>query len=323
MRKIFLLSFALLLAFICQAQQDQQYTQFMYNKMGYNPAYAGSMGLICATGIVRSQWLGLEGAPNTQLISLDASLYEKRVGLGMNLVRHNIGITDRYDFDAAYAFHVPVGKGMLGIGIQGTARYLKANFADDRLIAIQAPSTDASIPAGMQTKLLPNFGAGLYYNDEKVYVGLSAPRLIENNIDFSQESAVISREIRHFYLMGGYLMDLSQDVQFHPQVLVKYAQNVPLDIDVNLSAILSQKYVVGATFRVGGSSDGSPIESIDILFSAQIMDHLIFGISYDVTVSSLKSYNSGSIEGMVRYCFKGNQSSSKKEEEEFLNPRFF
>ena len=323
MRKIILLSFAILFALSSFAQQDQQYTQFMYNKLSYNPAYAGSMGLICATGIMRSQWLGLEGAPNTQLISMDASFYERRVGLGVNLVRHNIGVSDRYDFDAAYAYHVEVGKGMLGIGIQGTARYLKANFADERIIAIQAASTDASIPMGMQTKLLPNFGFGLYYNDDRTYVGLSAPRLIENNIDFLQESAIISREVRHLYLMGGYLMDLSEDVQFHPQLLVKYAQNVPLDVDVNLSAILSGKYVIGATFRVGGSTDGAPIESVDLLFSAQLRNNLIFGISYDVTVSALKSYNSGSLEAMVRYCFKGIESGGKKEQEEFMNPRFF
>lgn len=321
MRKIILLSIALLFALSSFAQQDQQYTQFMYNKLSYNPAYAGSMGLICATGIMRSQWLGLEGAPNTQLISMDASFYEKRVGLGVNLVRHSIGVSDRYDFDAAYAYRLEVGKGMLGIGIQGTARYLKVNFADERIIAIQA--ADASIPVGMQTKLLPNFGFGLYYNDDRTYIGLSAPRLIENNIDFSQESAIISREVRHLYLMGGYLIDISNEVQLHPQLLVKYAQNVPLDVDVNISAILSGKYVVGATFRVGGSSDTGPVESVDLLFSAQLRDNLIFGISYDVTVSALKSYNSGSLEAMVRYCFKGIETGSKKEKEEFLNPRFF
>jgi len=302
MKKILLLSIAFLFALSSFAQQDQQYTQFMYNKLSlsYNPAYAGSMGLICATAITRNQWLGLEGAPNTQLISLDASFYERRIGLGVNLVRHNIGISDRYDFDAAYAYHIEVGKGMLGIGIQGTARYLKANFAD-----------------------VPNFGFGLYYNDDRTYVGLSAPRLIENNIDFSQESAIISREVRHLYLMGGHLIDVSNDVQFHPQILVKYAQNVPLDVDVNLSAVLSGRYVVGATFRVGGSTDGAPIESVDLLFSAQIKNNLIFGISYDVTVSELKSYNSGSLEAMVRYCFRGIETGGTKEKEEFMNPRFF
>ena len=156
-----------------------------------------------------------------------------------------------------------------------------------------------------------------------MYVGLSAPRLIENNIDFAQDATVVSREIRHYYLMGGYVFDVSDKLQLQPQLLVKYAQNVPLDVDVNISAILAERYVIGGTFRVGGSSTGSPIESVDILFSATIMDNLIFGISYDVTVSELKSYNSGSIEAMVRYCLKGIESSGKKEKEEYDNPRFF
>jgi len=308
---------------VSHAQQDQQYTQFMYNKLAYNPAFAGSMGMICATGIVRSQWLGLEGAPSTQVVSFDASLYERRIGLGLNLVRNSIGISDRYDLDAAYAYHLPVGEGFLGFGIQGTARYLQANFADNRLIATQAIGTDASIPAGMETKLLPNFGFGIYYNDDRLYVGVSAPRLIENNIDFSQESAIISREVRHFYLMGGYRIKIRESLELNPQILVKYAQNVPLDIDVNLSAIFSDRYVLGGTFRVGGSTGSGPVESIDILFSAQIMENLIFGISYDITVSELKSYNSGSIEGVVRYCFRGPDAVRSSAKEEYRNPRFF
>ncbi len=318
-----LLFISLLFASILYAQQDQQYTQFMYNKLGYNPAYAGSMGLISATGLVRSQWLGLEGAPNTQLLSVDASLYERRVGLGFNIVRHSIGISNRYDFDAAYTYRVPVGKGLLGIGIQGTARYLNANFADERLIAIQAPATDVAIPMGMQSKLLPNFGVGVYYNDEKAYLGISAPRLIENNIDFAQQATIVSREVRHFYLMGGYLFNINEKVQLQPQALVKYAQNAPLDIDLNLSAILSQRYMIGGTFRIGGSTDGGPVESIDLLFSAQIKNNIIFGISYDITVSELRSYNSGSIEGMVRYTFSGLELGNKEEGEEYENPRFF
>lgn len=310
-------------AIVGHAQQEQQYTQFMYNKLAYNPAYAGSMGMICATGIVRSQWLGLEGAPTTQVLSFDASLYERRIGMGLNLVRNSIGIADRYDLDAAYAYHLPVGEGFLGFGIQGTARLLQANFNDSRLIATQAIGTDASIPMSMETKLLPNFGFGVYYNDDRLYVGLSAPRLIENNIDFSQESAIVSREVRHLYFMGGYRFKLSESVEFNPQVLIKYADNVPLDVDVNLSAILSDRYVLGGTFRVGGSTGGGPIESVDILFSAQIMENLIFGVSYDITVSELKSYNSGSIEGVVRYCFKGVELGRRSENEEFKNPRFF
>ena len=308
---------------VSHAQQDQQYTQFMYNKLAYNPAFAGSTGVISATGIVRSQWLGLEGAPSTQVLSFDASLYERRIGLGLNLVRNNIGISDRYDLDVAYAYQLPIGEGFLGFGIQGTARYLQANFADNRLIATQDIGIDSSIPTGMETKLLPNFGVGLYYNDDRLYVGVSAPRLIENNIDFSQESAIISREVRHFYLMGGYRIKIRESLELNPQVLVKYAQNVPLDVDVNLSAIFSDRYVLGGTFRIGGSTGSGPVESVDILFSAQIMEHLIFGISYDITVSELKSYNSGSIEGVVRYTFKGADAVRSSEKEEYSNPRFF
>lgn len=323
MKKFILFIAFALVANLSIAQQEAQYTQFMYNKLSYNPAYAGSLEAICATGIVRSQWLGLEGAPKSQIMSVDAALSNNRVGVGLNLARTSIGISTNYNVDLSYAYRVPVGKGHLGLGLQGSIRSFSADYNDSRLQATQIISTDASIPVGMQSKMTPNFGAGLYYKEERMYVGLSVPRLIENNIDFSEDGTIISQSIRHIYLMGGYVFDLNEKVQIQPQALFKYASNTPLDVDINANLIFMNKYSFGATYRVGGSTQGVPAESIDLLFSAQVNKNFLFGISYDVTVSEIRDYSSGSIEAMVRYCFK---STSKKEQEvegDYLNPRFF
>ncbi len=323
MKKVLLFTLFALLSLAAIAQQEAQYTQFMYNKLGYNPGYAGSLEAICATAIIRSQWLGVEGAPKSQVLSFDAALFNNRVGLGFNFARNTIGISSNFNADIAYAYRFSVGEGMLGIGLQGSIRYFSTDYSDPRIIATQAINTDASIPVGDQAKYTPNFGAGLYYKSDNFYLGFSAPRLLENNIDFSEDATVISRSVRHFYLMTGYAFDLNEKVQMQPQALFKYAENTPFDIDLNLSFIFSNKYALGVTYRVGGSSEGIPAESIDVLFSAQISKNLLFGIAYDVTISEIRDYTSGSIEAMLRYCFKSSSKEEKEGEGDYLNPRFF
>jgi len=323
MRKFLLFSLFAMLSTIVIAQQDAHYTQFMYNKLSYNPAYAGSLDAICATAIVRNQWLGLEGAPESQVFNIDAALPNNRIGIGLNIARNTIGISTNYNADLSYAYRVPLGKGNIGVGLQGSIRSFNADYNDERLISTQSMVTDASIPVGMQNKLTPNFGAGVYYKEDNLYIGFSVPRLLENNIDFSEDATIISESIRHFYLMGGYVFEVNDKVQIQPQALVKYVENSPLDIDVNVNAIFMNKYMVGASYRVGGSTRGLPAESIDILFSTQINQNLLFGIAYDVTVSELRDYSSGSIEAMVRYCFKRKKSNNEEVEGDYLNPRFF
>jgi len=323
MRKILLFSMFMGLGLTMMAQQEAQYTQFMYNKLAYNPAYAGSLGATTATGIVRSQWLGLEGAPKSQVFNIDAPLSDNRVGVGLNVARHTIGIATNYNADLSYAYRVPLGKGNIGVGLQGSIRSFNANYNDDRLVSTQGTTFDASIPNGQQNKMTPNFGAGVYYKEEKLYIGFSVPRLLENNIDFSEDATIISESRRHFYLMGGYLFDINERVQLQPQALVKYAENSPLDVDLNVNAIFMDKYMIGATYRVGGSSRGLPAESIDILFGMNINEQLLFGIAYDVTVSELRDYSSGSIEAMVRYSFGPKKTEEQEVEGDYLNPRFF
>ncbi len=300
----------------CFAQQEQQYTQFMYNKLSFNPGYAGSYDAACLTAIYRNQWIGLEGAPKSINLTFDTPLLNKRVGVGLNLSSHKIGIQNRITVDAAYAYRVRLGSGTLGIGIQGSIRYFSNDYTDSRLVGTQEISSDGGIPVGEQSKMVPNFGAGLYYNTPKFYIGLSAPRFLNNSIDFNDISGTLSKEVEHMYAMAGLLIGISKNVKLQPQVLIKYAKNSPLDADLNLSAIFNEKYTVEVTYRAGAGSENT-VESIDLLVSAYVVDNFMFGLSYDITLSELKSYNSGSLEAVARYCF------GKSEGEDIVNPRFF
>lgn len=301
-----------------QAQQQPHNTQFMYYKLGYNPGFAGSQEAPCVTCIYRQQWLGLEGAPSIAVASFNMPLNNQRVGIGANLFRHTIGITTMYNADLAYSYRVRLGKGTLGVGVQGSLRSMEHDFAQTS--ATQPKEQDGSIPSGIRSKTLFNFGAGLYYNSDRVYLGLSAPRLLENNTDFTDADVVVSREVQHVYLMGGVTLPLNEELSLRPQALLKYAANAPVDFDANVSLAIQNKYIVGLTYRLGGNQDGGAGESLDLLVAAQLTNNLILGISYDITLSAIKDYSNGSIEASVRYCFGKGDATGEKE---YVNPRFF
>lgn len=317
MRKILFTFICALFAIASYAQQEQQYTQFMYNKLAYNPGYAGSHETACITGIVRSQWLGLEGAPNTQIVSFDMPVRNQRVGIGANLTRNTIGISQKLTLDGAYAYRIRMSNGTLGLGVQASIRYFNNDFTDPDLVSTVPLSMDGSIPVGQRSKYVPNFGAGAYFNNDKFYFGISVPRFINNNIDFNEVGSILSREALHGYLMAGYRFDINESVAFKPQILMKYATNSPFDADINASFIFSNKYTAGLTYRIGGSTQTGTGESFDLMIGAQITDHVLFGLSYDITLSEIKDYSNGSIEGVVRYCIGSSEG------EDIVNPRFF
>jgi len=317
MKNIIITALFLFAVTFSYAQQEQQYTQFMYNKLGYNPGYAGSNDAACITGIYRNQWLGLEGAPQTQALSFNMPLMNKKVGVGLNLNRNTIGISETWTVDGAYSYRVPAGRGYLGLGLQASIRGIRNNYSDSRLTSTVPIGTDGSIPTGERSKYVPNFGVGLYYNTSNFYIGLSAPRLLNNNIDFNDIGDIIGEEVSHVYLMAGLIVEVSENLDFHPQILFKYADNSPFDADINASLIFNDKITAGLTYRVGGSSLTGGGESIDLLLGLQATDNVLVALAYDFTLSELKDYNSGSLEIALRYCF-GRSSG-----DDFVNPRFF
>ncbi|MCU0345793.1 MAG: type IX secretion system membrane protein PorP/SprF [Saprospiraceae bacterium] len=299
------------------AQQQPHNTQFMNYRLGYNPGFAGSQEAPCITCLYRQQWLGLDGAPSTAVASFNMPLNNQRVGIGANLMRYSIGITTTYNADLAYSYRVRLGKGMLGIGVQGSLRSMEQDFG--KTTATQPKAEDGSIPAGTRSKLLFNFGTGLYYNTEKFYLGLSAPRLLENNVDYTDSDIIISREVQHLYLMGGVSLPINETLALRPQGLLKYAAKAPVSFDANLSLVVQNRYIVGATYRTGGNQVDGIGESVDLLLSAQLTSNINFGISYDITLTDIKDRSNGSIEASVRYCLGKAEGGEK----EYVNPRFF
>lgn len=235
MKKIFTTFFFLLTTILAYSQQEPQYTQFMYNKLAMNPGYAGSRDGACFTGIYRNQWIGLEGAPKTAMFSFDMPLMAERVGIGLNLNRSTIGITEKWTIDGIYAYRIPIGKGHLGVGIQASVRYIGSNYTDSRLVATQSISSDGGIPVGDQSKYVPNFGAGLYYSTNKFYIGFSAPRFLDNNIDFNSLSGVLGKEVPHVYFMTGLLWEISKNAKSYSHRFCLNMLKTHLSMQISIS----------------------------------------------------------------------------------------
>lgn len=295
---IFVCCFSLSLA----AQQEWMQTQFMYNKVAYNPGYAGSFESPTLTLLNRHQWLGIEGAPNTQSISFTQPLLSNHFGLGFNMVRNSAAISRTLSLEISYAYQLPLPRGYLGIGIQASMRHFRQDWGDDRIVTTQPRVYDFAIPDSIQGKLLPNFGFGVYYRAPRWYIGVAAPRLVSNNIDFSQKEGILSREIQHFNIMTGVTFVAGDGVKLTPQVLFKYVFNAPPDVDVNFTAEFQRRLVTGATYRAGGDTRYLG-ESVDIMAGVQATSNLFFMLSYDMGLTRLRKFNNGSIEATVRWWF--------------------
>lgn len=299
------------------AQQQRLYTMFMYNKLGLNPAYAGYHAHGCVTGIYRSQWLGLEGAPETQVLSFHTPFGGERIGFGLGLSRETIGISSQTTLDGIYAYKVPLGNGKLSLGAQASVRHMKVDYTDPAIQAVEDLVFDQGVDLGQDSRFVANFGAGVYYHTPKFYIGVSSPRLMKSDIDLEENNLFIAREERHWYAMTGVVIPLNVSLDLVPQVLGRYTPAAPVDFDFNASMIWKKDYTFGLTFRTSGG-EGDIGESVDLIASAKVARGLLLGVSYDLTLSDLRQYSNGSIEVMLRYCFHepGRQGI-------FVDPRYF
>jgi type IX secretion system PorP/SprF family membrane protein len=304
--KNILLLFACLL--LCNqeisAQQDSQYTNYMYNTININPAYAGSRGVVSVFGLHRAQWVGLEGAPVTNAFSINTPLSNSNFGLGVSFVNNSIGPSDEnaISIDASYTIQTSeVYK--LSFGIKGTANLLNIDYTKlDRY-----DLTDPQFQNNVDNRFSPNFGAGIYFHSDKLYAGLSVPNFLETN-HFDDNVSATAKERMHYYLIGGYVFDIAPSIKFKPAFLSKITSGAPLQVDVTANFMFNEKFVFGSAWRWGSA--------LSTLVGFQISENWFIGYAYDAETTILANYNSGSHEIFLRYEFKGKS-------EKVITPRFF
>lgn len=314
MKKI-LFTLGMLAAFggALEAQQEHHYTQFVYNKLPINPAYAGVRGVPSVTLIYRNQWLGFDGAPKSMLASVNMPFLTPRVGLGITLSSNQIGLQRDYAASMAYSYDVIGEENVsLRVGIMGSIRNLGMDFTKAEVINLGDPSFDSK----RINDFYANVGAGIYATfSQRIYVGFSVPRIYSNNIGINDLPDIITsaKEYRHFYGMAGAILPLSEDINLMPAVLLKYVQNAPFDADINLNLDIKEKVTAGISGRIGG--DGG-MESVSLLAFWQFSPQVGVGAAYDFTLSRLRDYNAGSFEVLL-------QADLKSKKKNLSNPRFF
>jgi type IX secretion system PorP/SprF family membrane protein len=287
------------------AQQDAQFTQYMYNTININPAYAGSRGALSIFGLYRTQWVGLDGAPETGCLSFNSPINNSNLGIGASLLNDKIGPTNETNFSVDISYTVQTSADFkLSFGIKGTANMF--NLDVNKLNPDVAGDPQFQ---DFNNKFSPNLGAGIYWHSDKAYLGLSVPNFIETN-RYNDNDVVIYKDKINYYFMAGYVFDLDkyQYIKFKPALLTKMVEGAPLQVDVSANFMLIDKFVVGVAYRWSAS--------LSAMIGFQITDGLYLGYGYDRETTNLNNYNSGSHEIFLRYEFVTKNGK-------ITTPRFF
>ncbi len=298
-----LLALFCLVCIICTAQQEPQYTQYQYNTMSVNPAYAGSQGHPTITSLYRNQWVNIKGSPKTISLGIDTPL-KLFSGLGLSIVRDELGPSNEVYFDVNYAHSIVLNrKGhRLAFGLKAGGRYLSVDWSKGIY-----KDPDVAFQENINGKLLPSIGPGIFYYTENAYLGISTPNLIKNQ-RYDDIKEAIGTDRMHLYLIGGYVFTLNPSLKFKPSTFVKYADGAPLIFDVSANFLINEKLHLGLSYRWN--------DSINALLGFYISPKFQFGYSYDYTTTNLGNYNAGSHELFLRFNLIPRITKLK-------SPRFF
>ncbi|HMN06234.1 MAG TPA: type IX secretion system membrane protein PorP/SprF [Flavobacteriales bacterium] len=284
------------------AQQDPMYSQYMFNTLAFNPGYAGSANVFTAMALSRHQWLGFKGAPSTQTLSLHSPLPGNKLALGGNLIHDVAGPAKQNSVFLSAAYRIQTGENTrLAFGLSGGFNLFQADLAN--LSTVEAEPHNANISG----KILPNFGFGLYWHADRYYLGISAPKLLENVVG-DDGLVTTSQEFRHYFFMAGYVVDLTQDLKFKPAILARLVQGAPLSMDLNANFLLRDRVWFGAMYRWGNA--------FGVMAQYQVSEQLKVGYAFDLTTTKMGAYNAGTHELMLGYDLKYTKGRT-------ISPRYF
>lgn len=291
-------------SFSCFAQQDAQYTQYMYNTINVNPAYAGSRGVLTIFGLHRTQWVGIDGAPVTNSFSVNSPINNSNLGLGVSFVNDRIGPTVENEVSIDLSYSIKTSETYkLSFGIKGTANLFNLDIS-------KLNPDDAGDPQfqNLENYFSPNIGAGIYLHSDQTYFGLSIPGFLNSKKYADSPEVAVNTEQMNLYFIAGHVFDLSYNVQFKPALMTKATQGAPLQLDVSANFLFNEKFVLGAAWRWDAA--------VSAMAGFQITDGLYIGYAYDYETTQLRQYNSGSHEIFLRFELFSKQNK-------IVSPRFF
>lgn len=315
----FLLFLFILLYFLYSrnvyAQQDSQYTQYMYNTININSAYTGSRGVLSVLGLYRTQWVGLDEAPKTQTFAIHSPINEKnKIGIGLSIINDKAGPSQETNFSANFSYTVSFSeKSRLSLGLNAGG-----NLLDVDLISLRKyNANDQLLLQDIDRKFTPSVGLGLYYRSNDFYVGLSAPNVLETNhfdegslSSTSIQTSFLASERINYYLIAGYVFEVAPLIKLKPALLTKYIQGSPWQVDFSANVLFYDKFTLGASYRFS--------KAFSALAGFQVSESIMLGLSYDREITKLgkSEFSKGSFEFFLRYELKKIFSRG-------MTPRFF
>jgi type IX secretion system PorP/SprF family membrane protein len=300
---------------LSHGQQVATYSQYMFNGLAINPAYAGSHEALSATVLTRFQNVGLKGAPNTQTFSAHTPLMNRRVSVGFMIIHDQLSVINQTGIHFSYAYRIPVRKSngntaSISFGLQGGVSMYSAKYTELDLYsnstANPTPGTDLIFAQDIRESR-PNIGAGVFYSQRNAYVGISMPSLVNNVFDRGEAAHTIYQNIP-VILTGGYVYPLNRMLKVKPNFLFKMVDSRPIEFDLNASLLFDEVLWAGLSYKSS--------KQIVLMTQFQITDPLQFGYSYTISAGPIRSVELGSHELMINYRFWFNKKG-------MVSPRYF
>ena len=312
MKKLYILLLSSI-SYLAVAQQDIQFTQFMFNKIYYNPGVAGSGGAICVNAVHRSQWVGFDGAPTSQNINVNAPIKKLHGGLALKISNDQIGFFQNFNAGLGYAYQMELANGTLGFGLN--VELFTKTVTTTGWVPPDPTATDFIIPSANTQGITVDGSLGVYYENDTWWAGVSSARLVETPTDLDNSINSITRYYnrRHYYVMGGYNWQVpGTNWQLKPSLLLKSDFAASSVLDVNVTGVYNNKFWGGVSYRL--------TEAAAVNIGYQFTESLRAGYSYDIPITQISQQGGGSHEIFLSYCFK--VEIPPREKGSYKNPRF-
>lgn len=305
---------AFLACSLCKGQQVATYSQYMFNGLAINPAYAGSHNALSATALTRFQNVGLRGAPNTQTFSAHAPMLNKRVAVGFMIIHDQLSVINQTGIHFSYAYKIPVKRGAnnaaISFGLQGGISVYRAAYTDLDLYSSSPanpnPGADGAFTQDIRESR-PNIGAGIFYSQKDAYVGISMPSLVNNVFDRGEAYQTVYQNIP-IIITGGYVYTINNLLKFKPNFLFKTVDSRPIEFDLNANFLFDEVLWAGMSYKSS--------KQVVVMTQIQLTDPLQFGYSYTISAGPIRTVELGSHEIMLNYRFWFNKKG-------LVSPRYF
>ncbi len=274
------------------AQTEPMYSQYMFNMMGVNPAYAGSREATGFNLFQRKQWIGLQGAPQTTSFSFDQSILNKKAGWGIQLYDDKIGVEKADGINIMGSTRIQVSEN--GI-LSGGLSFGLMNYRIDLMnVTGRFTPNDPAFYSDLN-KWTPSLGLGIYYNTDNFYAGVSIPNILKSRLTAFDliRSGLQKVNQKHIFFTTGIVLAINEDLKLKPSTMIKMVEGAPIEADLNTNVWLRDIIGLGVSYRTGDAVIG--------MAEIQANENLRFGYAYDMTISPLKYYNTGTHEIMIRY----------------------